>query len=67
MKDLDNKLMEDEKRQFEFFYESLKDKNKKEWIQQNSLDTWILMDACNDSAIKKEKVSVKKLKEYYYN
>ena len=67
LKDLDNKLMEDEKRQFEFFYESLKDKNKKEWIQQNSLDTWILMDACNDSAIKKEKVSVKKLKEYYYN
>ena len=59
--------MEDEKRQFDFFYESISDRKKRKWIQQNSLDTWILLDACNESANRKEKVSIKKLKEYYYS
>ena len=67
LKDLDNKLIEDESRQFNYFYEAISNKNKKDWIQQNSLDTWILMDACNESSAKKEKISVKKLKEFYFS
>tara|TARA_A100001011_G_scaffold338059_1_gene368650 strand:- start:5 stop:1075 length:1071 start_codon:yes stop_codon:yes gene_type:complete len=66
LKDLDNKLIEDESRQFNYFYDAILDIKKNKWIQENSLDTWILMDACNESSIKNKKISVEELKKYYY-
>jgi len=32
-------------------------------LQQSSLDTWILMEACNESARKNKKIAVKELKK----
>ena len=63
LKDLDANLIKDEEIQFSTFYESLiKGKNKK-WLQESSLDTWILMESCNESARKKEKISIKDFKK----
>ena len=42
-----------------------KGKNKK-WLQQSSLDTWILMEACNKSARENKKISIKLLKEKFF-
>ena len=66
LKDLDINLLEDERIQFNAFYEALTSNKKKELIQETSLDTWILMEACNISAKKKEKISVKDLKMNLY-
>ena len=66
LKDLDINLLEDEQIQFNAFYEALTSNKKKELIQETSLDTWILMEACNISAKKKEKISVKELKKNLY-
>ena len=66
LKDLDQNLIEDEKIQFcEFYLALTKGKNKK-WLQQSSLDTWILMEACNKSARENKKISVKLLKEKFF-
>ena len=66
LKDLDQNLIEDERVQFNEFYLALtKGKNKK-WLQQSSLDTWILMEACNKSAREKKKISIKQLKEKFF-
>ena len=32
-------------------------------IYQDSIDTWILMEACNESAKKNKKISIKKFKK----
>ena len=66
LKDLDANLLEDEQIQFNAFYEALSKGKNKEWLEQSSLDTWILLEACNESARKNEKVSVDKLKKYCY-
>ena len=64
LKDLDVNLIEDERIQFNAFYHALESNKDKKWLQQSSLDTWILMEACNESARKNEKISIQKLKEY---
>ena len=64
LKDLDANLIEDEKIQFNVFYEALVNGKNRELLQQSSLDTWILMEACNESARKNKKISVKKLKDF---
>jgi predicted dehydrogenase len=66
LKDLDANLIEDERIQFNAFYHALKSNKDKKWLQQSSLDTWILMEACCESARKKEKILIQKLKEYCY-
>ena len=67
LKDLDANLIEDERIQFNVFYEALTKGNNKEWLQQSSFDTWILMEACNESSRRNEKVSIRKLKENIFN
>ena len=67
LKDLGANLIEDEKVQFKAFYEALHSGKNRHSLQQSSLDTWILMEACNASAKTKEKVSIKKLKEHCFN
>lgn len=66
LKDLDENLIEDERIQFNQFYLALTKGKNKEWLQQSSLDTWILMEACNKSAREKKKISVKSLKEKFF-
>ena len=62
-KDLDDNLIEDEKKQFEIFHENL-DGNKNNFnLQRQSLETWVLMEACNIASREKEKVNIKKLTE----
>ena len=66
LKDLDFNLIEDEKNQFTEFYHMIKGdkKNNKRLkkIQKDSMDTWILMEACNESARLNKKISIKKFK-----
>lgn len=62
LKDLDIKLIEDEKIQFDAFYNALTTGKDREWLQQSSLDTWILMEACNESARKNKKILIQELK-----
>jgi hypothetical protein len=38
----------------------------KEWLQQTSLDTWILMESCKKSARENKKISIKSLKENFF-
>ena len=64
LKDLDINLIEDEKYQFNSFYEALIKGKNKEWLQQSSLDTWILMEACNESAKENRKISIYELKDF---
>ena len=63
LKDLDTGLIEDDRIQFSAFYDALTMGKEKEWLQQSSLDTWILMEACNESARRKEKINIKEFKK----
>jgi len=64
LKDLDANLLEDDRIQFNAFHKALTTGEDREWLQQSSLDTWILMEGCNESARRNEKISVHKLKKY---
>ena len=64
LKDLDGGLIEDDRIQFSAFYDALTTGKNREWLQQSSLDTWILMEACNESARKKEKIDINKFKKH---
>ena len=39
------------------------EQNKKSQIQKNSLETWLLMEACNISSRENEKVNLTHIKE----
>ena len=62
LKDLDAGLIEDERLQFRAFYDAVTVGTNKQWMQDTSLDTWVLMEACNHSARNMEKVSLQDLK-----
>ena len=66
LKDLDVNLVKDEQIQFNAFYNALVSGKDRGWLHQSSLDTWILMEACNESAKRNEKISIHKLKKYFY-
>ena len=53
LKDLDNNLYLDELKQYEMFHQNLSGNNKFD-MQKKSLESWLLMEACNIS-IKKDK------------
>ena len=67
LKDLDNNLLKDEEVQFIKFYEMIKfSKNKVNYlkkIHEDSINTWILMEACNESAKLNKKISIKNFKK----
>ncbi|MBP98420.1 hypothetical protein CMK18_20925 [Candidatus Poribacteria bacterium] len=63
LKDLDVDLIEDEKIQFRAFYDALTTGEGRKSIQKNSIDTWILMEACNESARTKNKISIREMEE----
>lgn len=60
LKDLDNMLIEDEKKQFEEFYQLIKNKTKSK-IEINSLNSWLLMEALNISSRKNEIINIEEL------
>ena len=66
LKDLDTNLIEDEQIQFKVFYDAFTTGKNRKWVQQSAFDTWILMEACNESARKNEKISDQKLKKYLW-
>jgi len=67
LKDLDNNLLKDEEIQFIKFYEMIKfSKNKTNYLKKihdDSINTWILMEACNESAKLNKKISIKNFKK----
>ena len=66
LKDLDDNLLKDEEIQFLKFYEMIKfskdKKNTFKKIHNDSINTWILMEACNESAKLNKKISLKSFK-----
>ncbi len=62
-KDLSDGLIEDELFQINIFYKDIIEKNFNSETQKNSIIIWCLMEACNLSAIKKEKIDFKKFKQ----
>ena len=66
LKDLDDNLIEDDRIQFEAFYDALMTGKDRKSLQQSSFDTWILMEACNESARRNEKISIHELKKDFY-
>ena len=60
---MDNNLLTDEEIQFQKFYEMIKIPKSKnisiKKIYQDSIDTWILMEACNESAKKNKNINKK--------
>ena len=60
LKDLDGDLLEDDRIQFDAFADAIKTGKDRKWMQESSLGTWILMEACNESARKKQKIDVTK-------
>ena len=64
LKDLDADIIEDDRIQFSAFYDALTTGKDKKWLQQSSLDTWILMEACNESARSKEKIDINEFKKH---
>ena len=56
-------LLEDDRIQFRAFFNALATGTDREWMQQSSLDTWVLMEACNLSARRREKIDIREFKE----
>ena len=67
LKDLDNNLLIDEEIQFLKFFDMIKfSKNKNnplKKVHEDSVNTWILMEACNESAKLNKKISIKDFKK----
>ena len=57
-------LIEDERIQFDAFYNAISTGKNRAWLQQSSLDTWILMEACNESARRNEKININEFKKH---
>ena len=51
-------LREDDRIQLDTFAESISSGKNRDWLQGTTLDTWILMEACNESARIRERVDV---------
>tara|TARA_B100001123_G_C15328124_1_gene1030263 strand:+ start:2336 stop:3415 length:1080 start_codon:yes stop_codon:yes gene_type:complete len=63
LKDLDGGLIKDDRLQFEAFYEALTTGKDRTWLEECSLDTWIAMEACNESARKCQKIDIGEFKK----
>ena len=56
--------MEDDRIQFCAFHDAISMGKDREWLQQSSLDTWILMESCNESARRKKKININEFKKH---
>ncbi len=62
LKDLDINLLEDDRRQIEAFYKEIINKN---FLQKQSLEIWILMEALNTSSRENKKIYIDKFLENF--
>ena len=58
LQDLHAGLIEDDRIQFDAFAEAIATGTDREWMQETTLGTWVLMEACNESARTHEQVDV---------
>ncbi len=63
LKDLDEGLIDDELFQINLFYNDIVNKNYNSETQKKSIDTWILMEACNHSARLGKKININEFKK----
>jgi predicted dehydrogenase len=62
LQDLHRGLIEDDRLQFDAFANALTTGQDRDWMQTSSLDTWILMEACNESARTQARVDIQLLR-----
>ena len=58
LQDLHAGLIEDDRLQFDAFAQAITNGTDREWMQETTLGTWVLMEACNASARTHERVDV---------
>ena len=58
LQDLHAGLIEDDRLQFDAFAEAIVNGTDREWMQETTLGTWVLMEACNESARTHARVNV---------
>ena len=58
LQDLHAGLIEDDRLQFDAFAQAITAGTNREWMQETTLGTWVLMEACNKSARTRERVDV---------
>lgn len=58
LQDLHAGLIEDDRLQFDAFAEAIVNGTEREWMQETTLGTWVLMEACNESARTHARVDV---------
>lgn len=58
LQDLHAGLIEDDRLQFDAFADAITNGTDKEWMQDTTLGTWVLMEACNESARTHARVDV---------
>ena len=58
LQDLHPGLIEDDRLQFDAFAEAISAGENRSWMKETTLGTWILMEACNESARTFERVDV---------
>ena len=58
LQDLHAGLIEDDRLQFDAFAQAIANGTDRDWMQDTTLGTWILMEACNESARTHERVDV---------
>lgn len=58
LQDLHPGLIEDDRLQFDAFAEAITNGTEREWMQETTLGSWVLMEACNESARTHARVDV---------
>ena len=62
LQDLHPGLIEDDRLQFDAFAKAIEDGTDRDWLQNSTLNTWILMEACNESARTEKRLDVYELR-----
>ena len=58
LQDLHPGLIEDDRIQFDAFADAISTGKDRDWLQRTTLGTWVIMEACNESARTHEQVDV---------
>ncbi|MBI2195378.1 MAG: Gfo/Idh/MocA family oxidoreductase [Planctomycetes bacterium] len=58
LQDLHPGLIEDDRIQFDAWAEAIRTGRDRAWMQETTLNTWVLMEACNESARRLDRVDV---------
>jgi len=61
LQDIDDYQILDDERQYDNFYKSIITKNRS--LEKSTLETWLLMEACNISSRKNKKINISDLKK----